>query len=417
MGFFTKPANSFFTFYAKTMSEVAALRGINLSSTQRRDSYLLRMLIKSRNRNSLTKLITSEKNKTGFTSNSIKLMLSWTKRIDETKHIILIIVAIGVILRLVSIPAFANAPHSPVDVYYVDNQVARFILEFKNPYAQPLTVHGSQSSLFAYLPMVAIYYAPFYLVGDIRFGSILADVLIMFSVYWIAKSINRGAAFFAPLAYAVLPFSIWLTSVASTNIMIGTSFFTLSIAFLFKKRYLVGAALFGVALATNQLVALALPLIIYYFWEKRKLPHFFVSLLVSSGIILPFIFSDPLRFVYDVLTFQFERPLQVDGPFSLYSVIFDITGQSLGSWLRIGLFLTAGLIALVLLARKTSFFVPLIGSVLLLGAFILPVNGFWNYFLPGAAFFCALLPFFINELALKLEKSDNSSEKTLDRTI
>jgi hypothetical protein len=322
--------------------------------------------------------------------------------------LIFVIVAIGVILRLISIPAFANAPHSPVDVYYVDNQAIKLLLEFKNPYTQPLTVHGGQPSLFAYLPMIAIYYAPFYLLGDIRFGSIVADILIMFSVYWIAKSISKGAAFFAPLAYAVLPFSIWLTSVASTNIMIGTSFLTLSIAALLKKKYLVAATLLGVALATNQLVALTLPLIIYYLWAKRKLLHFLFSLLVSAGIILPFILADPLRFIYDVLTFQFERPLQSDGPFSLYSLIFGITGQSLESWIRVGLFLTAGLIALVLLTRKTSFFIPLMGTVLLLGAFILPVNGFWNYFLPGAAFFCAILPFVINEVAIRLEKSDYS---------
>ena len=334
-------------------------------------------------------------------------MLAWTRKIEEKKHLILIIVAIGVILRLVAIPAFASAPHSPVDVYYVDKQAAKLILELKNPYAQGLIIHGSQPNLFAYLPMIAIYYAPFYLLGDIRFGSIFADMLIMFSIYWIAKSINRGAAFFAPLVYAILPFSIWLTSAASTNIMIGTSFLTLSIAALFKKKYLVAAVLFGVALATNQLVALTLPLIIYYFWKKQKLPHFFTSLLVSAGIILPFILTDPFRFAYDVLTFQFERPLQNDGPYSLYSVIFSITGQSLESWIRIGLFLTAGVIALVLLARKTSFLIPLIGSVLLLGAFILPVNGFWNYFLPGATFFCCLLPFVVNALALKLEKSDH----------
>jgi hypothetical protein len=318
-------------------------------------------------------------------------------------------VVIGTIIRLISIPAFANAPHSPVDVYYVDNQAAKLILELRNPYTQGLTVHNSQPSLFAYLPMIAIYYAPFYVLGDIRFGSIVADILIMFSVYWIAKSINKGAAFFAPLAYALLPFSIWLTSVASTNIMIGTSFLTLSIAALLKKKYVIAATLLGVAMTTNQLVVLTLPLIIYYFWGKRKLSHFSISLLVSAMIIIPFIFSDPIRFIYDVLTFQFQRPLQSDGPFSLYSLVFGITGQSLDSWIRIGLFLIATLIALALLVKKPSFFIPLLGSVLLLGAFILPVNGFWNYFLPGAAFFCATLPFVINEVALKIEKSGRSS--------
>ena len=128
--------------------------------------------------------------------------------------------------------------------------------------------------MFAYLPMVPIYYAPFYLLGDIRFGSIFADILIMFSLYYIAKSINRGAAFFAPLAYAFFPFSIWLTSVASTNIMIGTSFLTVSTATLLQKKHLVAAIFLGLALATNQLVLLALPLIIFYLWGERKISYF-----------------------------------------------------------------------------------------------------------------------------------------------
>jgi Gpi18-like mannosyltransferase len=139
-----------------------------------------------------------------------------------------------------------------VDVYFVDNQAAKLILNFQNPYSQNLITQGYALNMFAYLPMVPIYYAPFYLLGDIRLGSIFADILIMFSLYYIAKSINHGAAaFFAPLTYALLPFSIWLTSVASTNIMIGTSFLTVSTVALLKKKHLVSAIFLGLALGNE----------------------------------------------------------------------------------------------------------------------------------------------------------------------
>jgi hypothetical protein len=44
------------------------------------------------------------------------------------------------------------------------------------------------------------------------------------------------------------------------------------------------------------------------------------------------------------------------------------------------------------------------GTLLLLGAFILPVNGFWNYFLPGATFLIALIPYVIDEITIRIEK-------------
>ena len=119
-------------------------------------------------------------------------MLSWTRKIEQTRYLIFIFVAIGAVIRVISIPVFANVPHNPVDVYYAGRQASKLILDLKNPYSQDLVVHGYQMNFFAYLPMVAIYYAPFFLLGDIRFGSIVADILIMFSLYWIAKSINRA---------------------------------------------------------------------------------------------------------------------------------------------------------------------------------------------------------------------------------
>jgi hypothetical protein len=345
---------------------------------------------------------------TVLTSNSLRLLISWRKKLEHTKYFLFIIIAIGVLIRVISIPLFASVPYNPVDVYYVDNQAAKVILDFQNPYSQNLVAHGYALTMFAYLPMVPIYYAPFYLLGDIRLGSIFADILIMFSLYFIAKSINRGAAFFAPLAYAILPFSIWLTSVASTNVMIGTSFLTVSIAALLKKKHLVAAIFLGLALATYQLDFLALPLIIFYFWGERKISYFLGALLVTAGIILPFFLQDTFQFIYDVILFQFQRPLQSNGVFSLYSLIYTTTGISLASWIRVALFLVATLIAVVLLRRKTIFLVPLAGTLLFLGAFILPVNGFWNYFLPGATFLIACIPYVIDETTIGLEKSTST---------
>ena len=345
-----------------------------------------------------------EKTETGSTSDMIERMLSWTKRIEQTKYVIFIIVAVGVIIRLISIPLFATTPHNPVDVYYVDNQSAKLILEFKSPYLHEPVVNG-YGYMFVYLPMVALYYVPFYLLGDIRIGNIVADVLIMLSVYWIAKSINRGAAFFAPLTYALFPLSILLTSINVTNFMIGTSFLALSTASLMKKKYSIAAVFLGLALATNQMVVVALPLLIYKFWKEHKFSCFFGSVILAAGIILPFFITEPKAFVYNVFLFQFARQLQGNGTFSLYSAVNSIVGISIASWIRAAIFVIIVVIAVMWLRRKPFLLVPLLAGLLLLGAFILPVNGFLNYFLPGAAFFCALVPYAIDKITNYLEKS------------
>ena len=65
----------------------------------------------------------------------------------------------------------------------------------------------------------------------------------------------------------------------------------------------------------------------------------------------------------------------------------------------------AALIAVLWLRRKTFSLTPLIGGLILFGAFILPVNGFWNYFLPGAVFICTLIPFIVEKITVKIEKT------------
>jgi uncharacterized membrane protein len=187
--------------------------------------------------------------------------------------------------------------------------------------------------------------------------------------------------------------------------MIGTSFLAVSAAALLRKKHLASAIFFGLALATNQLMFLALPLIFFYLLRENKISYFFGSLLVTAGIVLPFFLQDAFRFVYDVILFQFQRPLQRDGVFSLYSLINTTTGLSLTSWIRVTLFLVATVIALIGLRWKKKLLVPLMGALIFLGAFILPVNGFWNYFLPGATFLIVGIPYVIDELTIEIEKS------------
>jgi hypothetical protein len=248
--------------------------------------------------------------------------------------------------------------------------------------------------VFAYLPVVPIFYAPFYLLGDIRYGNIAADILIMIAAYWIAGSLNPKTSAYAPLLYALLPASLWLTSVSSTNIMIGAAFLTLSMAALLRRHYAVAAGLLGVALATNQLVLLALPVIGLYYWRIRRLSNFVPAFGVAAFIVVPFYIWSPRSFAYDTLVFQITRPFQTNGYFGLFGLVYSLTGYSLSVYLRFALFFSCLASCLVFLWFRENKKTILIsaGFVLLAGPFFLPVDGFWNYYLPAFALACAILP-------------------------
>ena len=316
---------------------------------------------------------------------------------------IFLILFLGVSIRLIAISYFADTQFKPVDVYYADTQAAQLILGFKNPYSHTYFIHDS-IDVFAYLPFVPIYYAIFIPMGDIRYGSIFADVLIMLSVYWIAKAFRRGNSFLAPFAFAIFPISIWLTSVASTNIMIGCSFFALSIAALTKERYYASAGLLGLSLAANQLTMLALPLVGSYFLKQRKLHAFVLAILIPIAIFLPFLLISMHNFVYQVVLFQFERSLQSDGMFSLYGLIWSFSGFQLQSWIRITIVLAVIMAIVFSYVKKPQFFIPFTGLLLFLSAFVLPTNGFWNYYLPACAILYSIIPLVFDELYIKTQK-------------
>ncbi len=288
--------------------------------------------------------------------------------------------------------AFAHTPFKPVDVFYVDSQAASSALKLSNPYMLVYTVRGVGTNVLAYLPVVPLFYAPFSLLGDIRYGSIVADGVIMVSLYWIGRSISPRAGSLAAGAFALLPISIDLTSVASTNMMVGTMFLTLSLAALLRNRFELSAGLYGVALAANQLMLLAMPLLIYHFLRHGRAKSFSLAIVSALGVILPFFIVAPGVFLFDVAVFQFVRPLQPDGWLSLYSVVYSLTGLQLSLWVRLAAFAAATAWALSFSRKSKHHFIFSIAFTLALGSFVLPVNGFWNYLLAPCTVACAFTP-------------------------
>jgi len=305
--------------------------------------------------------------------------------------ILVAIIMLGIVIRFVVLLSL-SVYNPPIDAFIVNKESANIILHLQNPYTYSFPVHDYYLNTFAYLPLVPIYYAPFFVLGDFRYGSIFADVLIMLAAFWIAKSYNRGLAFLAPLAYALMPPSVWLSSIAGTNIMVGTAFLMLSFAALLQKKYEVAAVFLGLGVAANQMVALMSPLFAFYYWRARKLSRFTLSLLVSATVILPFFLSSPSNFIYDVVEFQFLRPAQLDGFYSLYQIFNSGFGIQLSFYIRATLFAVPFVLLTFWSRRKPNLLLISAGLLLFLEAFVLPINGFWTYFLPSIAILCVFIP-------------------------
>jgi uncharacterized membrane protein len=308
---------------------------------------------------------------------------------------------VAILLRIIMMQYFGDGLHgNPVDVYYVDREAAKLVLQFQDPYLfSNYTNHLGRVVTFAYMPLIPAFFAPFVLIGsDIRYASIIADLIIIVAMYFIAKSTLAGGwpkswVFFSgSIAYVLLPTSIFLTSIEGTNMMVGPMFLIVGLAALFEKKWLVAGIFIGLALAANQFVLLVFPIIALYCLRNRDFKTLLISLLVASVIILPFMLYSPSQFMYDVLWFELQRPMQQNGIWSLYYVVFMASGYKLETYLRLAIFLIPAGIVTVFLSRSKRDVLTGAAIVSLLGAIVLPVNGFWNYFLLPLIFICALVP-------------------------
>jgi uncharacterized membrane protein len=309
-------------------------------------------------------------------------------------------------LRFIAMYFFANGLlGNPVDIYYVDREAAKLILQYQDPYLfANYTNRLGNVVTFAYMPVIPAYFAPFVFLGsDIRYGSIIADVVITISMYFIGRSTINGKQakswipFSGSIAYAILPASIFLTSISGTNMMIGPMFLIVGLAALLEEKSLIAGIFIGLALAANQFIILIFPLIALYCFRNHNLKTALVSVLVASAIILPFMFYSPSSFLYDILMFQFQRPMQRNGIWDLYYVVYTLSGFKMDTYLRLAIFLIpAGLATFFFSKTKKDI---LIGSAIVsaLASIVLPVDGFWNYFLLPFTIVCALVPLILTD--------------------
>jgi hypothetical protein len=277
------------------------------------------------------------------------------------------------------------------DVYYVDSEAALALSTGQNPYDHTFTTiplalaTPGAAHIFAYLPFTVIYLVPFYLMGDVRFGLVVADVLIGYCIY----SIGGRWRTVASAVFLFAPFSILLSTVYVNNLLIGALF--VSLFFVLEKRSggRAGAFSLGIALATSLLIWLVFPFVAYRYIRTGRWVLALLAASVAGIIMLPFVAATgPSTFVYQILTFQFTRPTL---PLVSYiePIGYNINPALSAITLSLFHFALPGVlrVALVLLAlplcmkRATDQAAMMLQASLFatVAIFVLPNNLFWAY--------------------------------------
>ncbi len=275
------------------------------------------------------------------------------------------------------------------DVYYYDKEAVAVLLHGTSPYGHAylgvpatLATPGAEN-VFAYLPLTVLYLVPFYLLGDVRLGALVADAVIALCLY----ALLGRWGLLASALYLLAPFTILLSTVYLNNVVFAMAFVALATLLERSERGLLSGVAFGLALATSLLAWLLVPFYAYQHLSRHRARVLAAALAVAIVVILPFVAAAPGDFAYDVLSFQFQRPvappLALGGPFgislnpTLESFAVYLSGWSVPSFARVAL---DAIVLVVLLSwgRASSWEVP---ACLFVGVsvLVLPSNFYFAY--------------------------------------
>ena len=260
---------------------------------------------------------------------------------------------VGLVLRLYLVEV---APPL-TDIYYYNTQAAQLILQGASPYGHQFTGVPSQlatpgaANVFTYLPFTAVYFVPFYLLGDVRFGIIAADMVIGLCLF----QFRRRWSLLASASFLLIPFSTHYIN----DLVPAVMFVVVSVALEARGRRLSSALSLGLALATSVLVWLLVPFIVYRFVRRREMRPLMVVFATFAAVCAPFFIANPVTLLYDVLVFQFGRQttplLTFGGTFpitlnaSLSGIVLAMTGQPAPILVRV--ILTLALLGACLVLR------------------------------------------------------------------
>jgi uncharacterized membrane protein len=199
-----------------------------------------------------------------------------------------------------------------IDVYYYDTQAVAALLSGSNPYGHLFTgipawlATPGAERVYAYMPGVILFLAPFGSIWDVRLGFIVADLVVAWSLY----SLDGRWSATAALVFLLAPWSFLFSTSYPNNSLVGIAFLGLAFMWDAKGKTTLSAVAIGVSLASSQFAWLLYPFFLLRHLRARRFREEGVVLLVAALLVLPFLLWNPQPFLYDTITYQFSRPIQ-----------------------------------------------------------------------------------------------------------
>lgn len=307
------------------------------------------------------------------------------------------------VAHLVMTVVFLRSSPTPMDVQVFLHDGAGALLHGHNPYSMtfpnsfrsPFTeqfygpgvvVDGRITYGFPYMPVSLLVAIPGQLLGDVRYGQLIAMLVTAVAMRRLASDgIGRAAAVLGVASLSAVP----VLNGAYTDPTI-VALLACTVLALDRRRHAIGAMVLGLFLVSKQYVVVAIP-IIWLICQTLTRRVIFIGLGLATALTLPFLLVDPAAFWKAVVEFQLVQPFR-SGSWSLLVFSVDTFGWpppwTYGVLPLLGGGLTA--IALAFRAPRTpAAFAAGVGLALLV-TILLSKQAFMNYyFVVSGAFLIA----------------------------
>jgi len=255
------------------------------------------------------------------------IVLVFTTNIFNGKSSLLFVFLVTLSIAVKFLFLVCVLPPLDFDVYWCSKAAIELLLRCVNPY-NGFNPYYNQMMNYSYPPLMILFNMPFYFLGDIRLGHILADTLVGYLIF-LAAGKRRGVGVLASVIFLFNPYILQFGIFYSNNDVVPLMFFLFGVYFMEKQKYNTSFFLLSFALLTKHYIAIYLVFVFVYFLRKnRKISAKLVAIASCMGIVslMPFFIWDSEALWWALVKFQVVRE---PPPFTLslnalYSIPFPV---------------------------------------------------------------------------------------------
>lgn len=269
----------------------------------------------------------------------INLLISEKYFSSRISFIFFFLTAALLFIAKIFIIYISPAPH--IDVHVVSNMAADFALQGKNPYNQiyPDIYNGAYAYApnFVYGPTCLWWSLPFRLLGDVRFGYIVAEFLTLFGLLLFLKKYlhEKNLIYSIAILWLAFPVSLFVLEQAWIDPVIVMCFAWL--AYFIANENFKFSAITAAFLAATKPYSLLIPFLTFVFlWRtqgrSKALRWALICGVVFLIILAPFLIDDASGFYKTTIQWMLHAPMRTDS-LSLPSLWVYLIHQPVAGWL------------------------------------------------------------------------------------